>query len=297
MSGRHWNTRQRLAIAALVLGIMAGSASRALANNVHYRVWYFDDVFETYEPGDITDGSAPLLYPPDWACGMWFDSPSYYRWVDGYGNTMSSANFNDEVTVWIPKPGCPEDFSIVHGNHVIAHPPGASYMEITFPPGGGGGTVTYYGARWVDSNGQWPVCFCDGADDFAQLPQEIDLLDVNLSALLTVSESLLNARLQPGAGSAVASLAAEIGRRQQSVSQKVAARRSVPLTDYEKMIRPLEDAALLGLAEAKALLDSGAALAKLKRFGESLIFCTLAARRLETTQSVLTQIQSTFSSR
>jgi hypothetical protein len=290
-----WSTRQLFAIAALALGITAGSSRGAFAS-IDYRVWIFDDVYETYQTGDITDGNAPLLSPPDWACGMWFDNPSYYRWVDGYGNTISSANLNDEVTVWVEKPGCPEDFSIVHGNGVIGPPAGASYMEITFPSGGGGGTVVYYGARWVDENGEWP--FCDGcavADEMTLLRLDIDAIDVNLSAFRTVSESLLVARLQPGMGGALASLAADIGRRRLAVSQKVAARRSVTLTDYEKTVRPQEDAALRGLAEAKAQLDSSAALARQKRFGDAFIACTLATRSLEAAQSALRALQLTFS--
>ena len=293
MSDR-WSTRQLFAIAVLALGITAGTSSRALAN-IHYRVWYFDDVYETYQTGDITDGNAPLLSPPDWACGMWFDNPSYYRWVDGYGNTISSANFNDEVTVWISKPGCPEDFSIVHGNNVIGHPAGASYMEITFPSEAGGAGVTYYGARWVDEMGEWP--FCDGcavADEMTILRLDLDAIDVNLSAFRTISASMLIARLQPGMSSALASLAAEIGRRRTTVSQKVSARRSAPLKDYETIVRPLEDAALRKLAGAKTQLDSSAAFARQKRFGDAFIACTLAAQSLEAAQSALRALQLTF---
>ena len=62
MSGRRLNTRQLFAIAALALGITAGSSSRAFAN-IHYRVWYFDAVYETYQTGDITDGKAETFRP------------------------------------------------------------------------------------------------------------------------------------------------------------------------------------------------------------------------------------------
>jgi hypothetical protein len=291
MSARHWNIRRLFAIAALALGLTAGFSGRAFAS-IHYRVWFFDDVYETYQMGDITDGNAPLLSPPDWACGMWFDSPSYYRWVDGYGNTISSANFNDEVTVWVSKPGCPEDFSIVHGNDVIGHPAGASYMEITFPSDAGSSTVTYYGARWVDENGEWPFCSgCAAANELTILRLDIDAIDVNLSAFRTVSSSLLVARVQPGMSAALASLAADIGRRRATVSQKVSARRGVPLTGYETVVRPLEDAALRRLAGAKAQLDSSAALAKQKRFADAFIACTLAAQSLEAAQSALRGLQ------
>ena len=101
-----------------------------------YRVWYFDDVYETFQLGDVTDGTTLLGPPPPWACGVRFIDPQYYRWVDGYFNTMSSADFYKDVTVWMPLGGgCPGGPTIEYtdGSQSFPHPAGASHMEITSP--------------------------------------------------------------------------------------------------------------------------------------------------------------------
>ena len=69
-----------------------------------YRVWYFDDNFNTYNEGDVTDGLTKLI-PPAWACGILFYDPSYYRWVNSNGNNIGDGNFNKDVRVWLGQAG------------------------------------------------------------------------------------------------------------------------------------------------------------------------------------------------
>ncbi len=288
MSFQQWNSRQLITITAFVLAVVAGPPRDAFAS-VAYRVWFFDDVYETYEAGDITQGLSPLLNPPAWACGMWFDNPSYYRWVDGYGGTISSANLSQDVTVWITKGGCPDSFSIVKGNQVLMPPPGTSYMEITMPSGVG------YGARWIDENGEWP--FCDGcavADELTSFPQDINRIDLTLSAYLTVSASVLQTRTQTTVAPTISALSGAVGAIRARISKGITARRQSPLGDHEPTVRRLEDATVRGLADAERQLDSCASFATQTRYDDAFIACTQSERSLQAAQSLLRSLQSTL---
>ena len=272
-------TRHRLTIAALVVLLSAGSASASVAQ---YRVWYFDAVYETYETGDITAGSSPLYVAPGWACTMRVNDPSYYRWVNEYGGTISSANGEDHITIAVPNPGCP-GFSVHHGNQPLLPPEGASYLEIT----------TSYSHDWLDENGGWPHCGnCTVGDEVTNYPQHTHVLDITLSAHRTVSETVLNQRQQAGVANTIASLAASVARLRLVVSQEIAARRRLaPLADREKSVRVLEDAALRTLASAKRQLDSCAAGAREWRFGDAFVSCTLGGEGLASAHSLLGTLQ------
>lgn len=285
MSHLFSNTRRHLAVAALVVGLTASSASNAFAD---YRVWFFDAVYETYEMGDITAGNSPLYVAPGWACTMRVNDPSYYRWVDEYGGTISSANGEDHITIGVANIGCP-GFSLQHGNQPLLPPEGASYLEIT----------TSFGHNWLDADGGWPDCgHCTIADEFTNLPQHTHYLNMTLSAHRTVSDTVLNERTQGGVAETIASLSTSVARLRLAVSQDVAARRRLaPLADREKSVRVLEDAALRTLATAKRQLDSCATGAREWRFGDAFVACTLGGQGLQSAQSLLHTLQFTFEKR
>ena len=277
--------RRSLASAAFVVGLIASSASPAFAA---YRVWFFDTVYETYEIGDITAGSSPLYVAPGWACTMRINDPSYYRWVNEYGGTISDADGDHHITIGVSNPGCP-GFTVRHGNQPLLPPEGASYLEIS----------TGYGHDWLDVNGGWPDCGnCVVADEVTNIQRHTHSLDSTLQAHRTVSEAVLNARTQAGVGDTIASLAAAVARLRLSVSQEVAARRRIaPLADREKSIRVLEDAALRTLATAKRQLDSCALGAREWRFDDAFLGCTLGGHGLEAARSLLHTLQFTFERR
>ena len=295
MSHPHWNAGCRALITGLLVLVVTATSSVSAFANVHYRVWFFDDMYEIYEEGDITQGTAPLLTPPWWACGLRLYDPQQYRWVDSYGGTIDVAvNATKNITVWVSKPGCPQGFTIVHGNQTLSYEPGpedpgASYLEIAIPD------FSKYGIRWVDENGEWPICGdCAVADAVTSLPRDSDSIGGNLSAFATVAGSLLNPRTQPGVLPAIAGLTAELERHQLAYASDVAARRRYPLGEYEGWIRALEDAALRGLADARRQLDSCIALAAQGRFGDAFIACTAGGESLEATKSLIQTAQFTF---
>ena len=105
---KHVWIRVRSLVRIWLLTVMAVAGVSATAQaSAHHRVWYFDDNFNTYNAGDVTDGWTKLV-PPAWACGILFYDPSYYRWVNSDGVTIDDGNFNKNVRVWMGKPGCSE---------------------------------------------------------------------------------------------------------------------------------------------------------------------------------------------
>ena len=238
--------------------------------------------------GDITDGNAPLYVAPGWACKMRVNDPSYYRWVDEYGGTIASSNGSGDVIIRVPNPGCAA-FGVLDGNQPLLPPEGASYLEIT----------TSHGHDWLDENDEWPDCGnCAVADEITDFPHHTHYLDFTLSAHRTVLEAVLNVRTQSGAADAIASLAGSVAGLRLTVSQDVAARRRLAvLSDREKSVRTLEDGALRTLDSSRRQLDSCAALTRESRFGEAFVSCTLGGHEMESAQSLLHALQSSFEKR
>ena len=174
-------------VCLLVLAVVAGFSSTAHAM-ADYRVWYFDDNFDTFNEGDVTDGYTKLI-PPAWACGILFYDPSYYRWVNSNGNNIGDGNFNKDVRVWLGKPGCSESLGIEYSDdsQSFPHVVGGSYMEIS----------THYGFSWINDDGGWPFCDdCVGPDELTYFPDHIDWAHIVASEFMTVKPSLLDGRLR-----------------------------------------------------------------------------------------------------
>ena len=123
-----------------------------------YTVWYDS---ETHQEHQLYNGST-LLTPPSWACARKFSMPSYYRHLNNEYGTLDSADFEKDVYVWIPKPGCPYTSEAVvaydDGSQSFPPPVGAIAIEIS----------TNYSSRWIDENGAWPYCNdCSYGSDLA----------------------------------------------------------------------------------------------------------------------------------
>jgi hypothetical protein len=274
----------------ITVGIMAlamvGSSTAAQASTA-YKVWFFDTNWNTYSAGDITNGWAKLQ-PPAWACGLRFYTPSYYRWVNSTGNTISSANFNKDVRVWIPKAGCPEPFSIEYVDNSASFPAplGGSYMEI----------FSNYGVGWIDANGVRPQCVgCVGPQDLVYFSQDQHWADTVVSAFATISPSLLDSRTRSGAISAVGELQQRVTRLQLELQTQVANRRRVHLLgDLEPSVQAIEDAAQRSVDEALQYLNSCSTQAQQGRFTDAFAACTLGGERMNAAGSLLETAESTF---
>jgi hypothetical protein len=127
-------------------------------------------------------------------------------------------NFNEDVRVWLGKPGCSESLGIEcsDNSQSFPHESGGSYMEIN----------TNYGYSWINDEGGWPTCGnCVGPDD--RSVRAIDRLGKDVAALLPA-------------------LRAQVIRR----------RAVYLLADLEPSVRALEDAALANLHDASQLVSS-----------------------------------------
>jgi hypothetical protein len=277
---------------ALVVAALAAAPGSAAAN-VNYRVWFSDDVLDTFEWGDLSIDHT-LLPPPAWACGIRIHDTIRMRQVDSLGATVNSFDFFLwDAIVWLPIPGCPEPFKIggEMGYWLASSFQGTSYLEITRASGG-------LGARWIDANGEWPDCDgCANADDLTVLPQQADALDLQASEVVTLSASLLGATTQARVDAALSTLAGTISARRRLLADGIVRRRQVSLGVYEAAVRPLEDAALGTVAAAARHVESAASLARQRRFSDAFVAATVGGRHLASAQGLLRTIQDTLALR
>jgi hypothetical protein len=287
MSGHVWiGSRSLIRIGLLALIAVAGVSTTAHAA-AEYRVWYFDDNFNTYNAGDVTDGWTKLV-PPAWACGILFYDPSYYRWVNSDGNTIADGNFNKNVRVWMGKPGCSEGLGVEYSDNSqsFPHEIGGSYMEIN----------TNYGFSWVDDNGEFPTCGdCVGPDDITYFRDHVDWAHLVASEFTTVKPSLLDIRLRSRSIKAIDQLGQHVAALLPALRAQVANRRKFHLlADLEPPVRALEDAALANLYDASRLMSSCLTQAKLGRFADAYASCSVGGDRLDAADSLVHSAQYTF---
>lgn len=273
-------------ICLLALLAVAGFSSTAHAM-ADYRVWYFDDNFNTYNEGDITDGWTKLV-PPDWACGILFYDPSYYRWVDSNGVNIGDGDFNKNVRVWIGKPGCSEDLAIEYsdGSLSFPHESGGSYMEIS----------THYAFQWINDDGGWPTCGeCVGPNTLTYFPDDVGWAQIVVNEFKTVKPSLLDTRLRSRSVSAIEALGKDVAALRPALRAEVIGRRKThSLEELEPSVRALEDAALVNLYYASQLVSSCLDLAKAGRFSDAYAACSVGEDRVDAADFLIWSARYTF---
>jgi hypothetical protein len=287
MARREWIGARSLIIGNLLAVAAVAVFSTAAHASAAYRVWYFDDNFDTFDAGDVTDGLTTLV-PPAWACGIVFDDPSYYRWVDSYGVNVGDGNFNKDVRVWLGKPGCSESLNIEYADNSqsFPHVAGGSYMEIT----------TNYGLHWIDNNGSYPSCVgCVGPDQIVYFPDDIDWAQIIVSTFKTVDASLVDSRLRSRAVDAVNRLSKQVAALLPALQEQVTKRRRAHLLgDLEGSVRPLEDAAIGHIYFAGRLLSACSSQAQLGKMTDAFVFCEIAGDQVGAAGSLIKSAQSSF---
>jgi hypothetical protein len=271
----------------LLTVIAVAGPSTATHASAAYRVWYFDDNFNTYNAGDVTDGWTKLVLP-DWACGILFYDPSYYRWVNSDGNTIEEGNFNKNVRVWTGKAGCSEGLGIEYSDNSqsFPHEIGGSYMEI----------FTNYAFQWIDDAGGWPDCgACVGPGVITYFPEDVDWAQIVVSEFKTVKPSLLDSRLRSRSVSAIGQLGQHVAAVLPALRAQIVRRRTVRvLGDLELPVRALEDAAIGNLDYATRLVSTCLSQAQVGRFADAYIACTTGGELLEAADSLVHSAQYTF---
>ena len=135
-----------------LLGVSAHASAEV------YRVWYYDDDFNTYAAGRLQrrmgQGRAT-----GWACSIKIYWPDHYYWFGDYEVILESGDLDQHVTVSLPRPGCPIDGAatdenggivVREGNTEIPFALGTHYLEIT-----GNDDLAF---NWLDENGSNHAC-------------------------------------------------------------------------------------------------------------------------------------------
>lgn len=262
------------------LSALAMSSSPAFAD---YRAWYAPwDYVGDFEPGDISEDYSEMD-PPAGACGLRIGDPSYYRWTDDVGGTVTSADLYKDVIIWVDNPGtaCSRPFSVRYADdsNTFSPPVTAVAMEIS----------TNYAVHWVKDNGDYLYTCgsCAVSDDMVLGPTDNIWSLATVSAFKAVSGSLDDPRRQPEAAQAVAALTQQVMRLQALLQKQLTDRRRTTLGDLEPAVRALEDAAARSLAAARTSADTCDVLARQTRYIEAFAACTSAGDDVEDSDSLM----------
>ena len=285
MTRHNSGRRAAIVLAAMILGVLAGSARSASAM-AHYKIWYFDDNNDFYQEGDVSVGGAKMN-PPAWACTLRFYGPAYYRWVDGTEQTISSEDLYQDVRVKLPRPGCPENdvvFTLLDGT-VIPYQIGASYLEIS----------THGAINWLDASGSNHACgfACVAPVGFKYLKFNFSGNAI-LDGIAGAQGTMFQFRSQSRVPDVVAGLRRQLSQLGVEIQDQIAIRRRTALGDREAPVRALEDAALQNLAAAgRKLLDSESR-AREWHFEDASAALVIGVEYILAVQAQLNTAQSTF---
>ena len=291
MTRQKSSARSVVMMGMLILGSLVVSANSAFAM-VQYKVWYFDNNFDWFQEGDVSVGGVKLN-PPAWACTLRFYNPSYYRWVDGDENTISSEDFYQDVRVHLPRPGCPEsevvvkllDGIVIEREDEDGDPIYPSYIEIS----------TNGAINWLDADGSNHACgfACVAPVGFKYLKFKYTG-NVVLSSIEGVQGTMLDLQRQARVLDAVAGLRRQVSHLDAETRGQVMARRRHALGDREASVRALEDAALSRLAEAGRKLLECEDRAREWHFTEAFVAGELGSEQVAAVQSLLEVAERSF---
>lgn len=274
-------------IAMLILAALASTPARA-SSMVQYKIWYFDDNFDWFEEGDVSVGNVKLD-PPAWACAIRFYDPSYYQFVDTYENMIESADFFQDVRVYLPNPGCPESevvIKLVDGT-LIPYEIGASYLEIS----------TFGAFNWLDADGSNHACgfACVGADSLTYFPADHEIVGLR-SSIDSVQGTLFVPWLQTVVPTSIAALYDRTRQLENETRKQVSARRRYDLGERESSVRALEDAAIRKLVEAGRKLEESGRLALGWRMPEAFVAAETGSDGVAAAQQLLRVAELSFKS-
>jgi hypothetical protein len=242
-------TRTIFTLSLTMLAVLSVSAH---ASATEYRVWYYDDDFNTYDTGDFSVGWVKVV-PPWWACSVKIYWPDHYFWSGEYENVLESGDLVQHVTVSLPRPGCPidgaatdENSGIVvrHGNTEIPFELGTHYLAIT-----GNEDMAF---NWLDENGSNHACGfgCATAPvGFKYLKAKYSKLD-GLGRTADGQRKMLLLPAVQMVREAAARMQTTLAGLDAEVRSQIAIRRRSNLGEREAGVRALEDAALAMLGDA-----------------------------------------------
>ena len=280
-----------LSLAALALVGVSTNASAAT-----YRVWYYDDDFNTYSPGDVSVGWVKFV-PPWWACTLKIYWADHYAWIGDYSNVIASGDPLHDVTVSLPRPGCPEDGAatdenshivVRDGNTEIEFESGTHYLEITGDE--------LMALNWLDENGSNHAC----GFGCATAPVGFKYLGAKGYQLISAGRSfdwqqtmLLLPAMQK-VREAAARMRQQITLLSMDIPGQIAIRRRSNLGDWEAGARALEDAALARLAEASRRIAEVDAFAAQQKPTSAYVSADLGSEAIAAVSELLRAAEASF---
>jgi len=281
---------------SLAMVILLGVSTHASAAT--YRIWYYDDDFNTYNPGDVSVGWVKFV-PPAWACTLKIYWPDHYSWIGDYANVLEAGNLNQHVTVSLPRPGCPIDGAatdenggivVREGNTEIPFELGTHYLDID-----GNEDMAL---NWLDENGSNHAC----GFGCATPPVGFKYLNAKSFQLVSLGRNfewqqtmlLLPAMQKVREAAArmrntITLLSMDVG-----VPGQIAMRRRSNLGDWEAGVRALEDAALARLGEAARRIAEVDAFAAQQKLTSAYVSADLGSEAINAVSELLRAAESSF---
>lgn len=279
---------------SLVMLAVLGVSTHAYA--AEYRIWYYDDN-SFYNLGDVSVGGVKFV-PPAWACTLKIYWPDHYYWIGHTGDIIESGDLDQNVTVSLPRPGCPLDGAATDENGGIVVREGNT--EIEFELG------THYLAiegdellalNWLDENGSNHACGFGcatapvggfkylGAKSYQLLSLGRNFEWQQIGVLIPVMQKVREA---------AARMRQQVTLLSMDVSRQMAIRRRSSLGDWEAGIRVLEDAALARLDEAAQRINEVDAFAAQQKTTSAYVSADLGSEAITAASEILRAAESSF---
>lgn len=276
--------------------MVAGLAVPAHAAAAEYRIWYYDDDFNTYNAGDVSVSWVKLV-PPSWACSLKIYWPDHYEWVGDYANTIASGDLNQHVVVSLPRPNCPVDGAatdenggivVREGNTEIPFAVGTHYLNIS-----GNDDMAF---NWLDENGSNHAC----GFGCATAPVGFKYLKATYSPLHDLGrtfdrqETMLLLPAVQTVREAAARMKTTLAGLDAEVRAQIAVRRRSKLGDRETAVRALEDAALASLGDAGRRLTDLDTYAAQQKLTSAFVSTALGSESVTAASELLRAAESSF---
>ena len=285
--------RATLTLSLLTMAVLGVSAHGTVEA---YRVWYYDDLFNTYDTGDFSVGWVKVV-PPWWACSVKIYYPDHGSWIGDNEVILDSVDMDPHVKVSLPRPGCPIDGAatpensgiVVRQNNVeIPFVSGTHYLEIT-----GNEDFAF---NWLDENGSNHACgfgCVTPPAGFKYVKAKYSQLD-GLGRTFDGQRTMLLLPAVQNVLEAAARMKTTLAGLDAEVRGQIAIRRRSNLGEREAGVRALEDSALARLSEAGwriAELDSYAAQQNL---ANAYVSADLGSESIAAASELLRAAESSF---
>ena len=277
---------------SLVTVILLGVSTHASAGT--YRIWYYDDDYNFYSPGDVSVGGVKFV-PPAWACTLKIYWPDHYAWIGDAANVIEAGNLDQNVTVSLPRPGCPVDGAatvenggivVREGNTEIEFELGTHYLEIDGDE--------LLALNWLDENGSNHACgFGCATAPVKYLKAKTFQLD-SLGRSFEWQQTMMLLPAIQKVREAAARMRQQITLLSMDVSGQIAIRRRSNLGDWEAGVRALEDAALARISDAARRIADVDTYAAQKNLVSAYVSSDLGSASIASATDLLLAAESSF---